>query len=132
MNTKIIYTVLFFIFIILTGFRVSRGGKPYNAGIFAIHKLIGLALGVFLIVIVSRVHKAIPLSSLEISALIATILIFVGLVAAGALLSIEAEGGLKQAGHGLLTAITLVHRILPYLAVFFTAASLYLLLIRRG
>jgi hypothetical protein len=132
MNTTLLYTGLFFILIILTGFWVSRAGKPYKVGIFTIHKLIGVALGVFLIVTVSRIHKTFPLSAFEISVLAVTILVFAGLVATGALLSIEAEGGLNKTSHSLLNTILLVHRIVPYLAVFFTAASLYLLLILRG
>lgn len=132
LNTKFIYTGLFFIFIFISGFLVSRSGKPYNVGLFTIHKLVGVALGIFLIVTVSRMRKIAPLSSLEISVLIATILIFVALVAAGGLLSIQAEGGLSNASQGLLNAIGLVHKLFPYLGVLSTSLILYLLLSRRS
>ncbi len=46
---KFVYTAVFFVWMILSGFWVSRSGKPYNTLIFTIHKFIGLGLGAFLI-----------------------------------------------------------------------------------
>ena len=132
MNTKFLYTGLLFLLIIPTGFWVSRSGKPYHVGIFTIHKLIGVALGLTLILTVARMHKANPLHSLEIVAVVITVLIFALLIAAGALLSIQAEGGLTSASQRLLTTLSLVHKIFPYLAVVSTGVTLYLLFYRKG
>jgi hypothetical protein len=130
MQSKVIITGLFFIFIFLFGFWLSRSGKPYNSLIFNLHKLIGLAMGVFLIVTVYRVHKTGPFTPIEILALVVTVLVFIILVVAGGLLSIEATGDLKNASQSTLSIISLVHKILPYLAVLSTEGTLYLLLFR--
>ena len=134
MNTtlsKAITAGLFFLFIFLSGFWLSRSGKPYSAIIFNIHKLIGLAAGVFLIVTVCRAHRVTPLGPAQVAAIVVTVLIFVGLVAAGGLTSIDAAGQLGNVGQSARAAILAAHRLLPYLAVLSTAATLYLLLARR-
>jgi hypothetical protein len=109
----------FFLFIFLSGFWLSRSGKPYSTMIFTIHKLIGLAAGIFLIVIVYRSYQAAPLGAPEIAAIGVTVLLFVTTVAAGGLASIDRA----------MPAIALrLHQIVPYAAVLSTAATLYLLL----
>ena len=131
MNTiplTIIGTGLFFLFIFLSGFVLSRSGKPYGSFIFNVHKLIGLAAGIFLVVTVYGSIHAAPLHHVEITAIVATVLIFVVLVAAGGLLSIDATGGLGSIGRPVLTVISMVHKLFPYLAVLSTACTLYLLL----
>ena len=113
---------LFFLFIFLSGFWLSRSGKPYNALIFNIHKLIGLATGVFLSLTVSQVHRAAPLGPLEINAVVVTALIFVGTVAAGGLSSIDRP---------MPSAISIMHKLFPYITVLSSAVTLYLLLSRK-
>jgi hypothetical protein len=112
-------TGLLLVFIFLSGLWVSRLGKPYNTLAITIHKLVGLATGVLLGVIVYQTHRVAPLGLLEIAAIVLTVLCFVGTVAPGALLSID-----KQA-----PAIVLrLHQFLPALTVLSTAGTLYLLL----
>ena len=112
---------LAFVFILLSGFWLSRRGKPYNVILSSIHKLISLAVLVYFIVIVFQVNKLAPLNPLEITASALAILFFVALFATGAILS---------AAKTILLTIRIVHRILPYLAILSTAATLYLFLIR--
>ena len=134
MNTtlpKFIGMGLFFIFIFASGFWLSRSVKPYSSSIFNIHKLIGLAAGIFLIVTVVRSGRMIPLRSIEIAAIAATAMLFLGLVVAGGLLSIIDGGGLANASQAVRAAIKTVHHILPYLAVISTAGSMYLLVSHR-
>jgi hypothetical protein len=126
-QTKFITTGVFFVFIFLFGFWLSRLKKPYHALIFNIHKLIGLALGVFLIANIYQVQKIFPLSLLEILTIAGTMLIYIILVAAGGMLSIQAAGGLPRASQPILTTILAVHQVFPYLAVLSTAVTLYLL-----
>jgi len=128
MNQKVITTGLFFGFVFIFGYWLSRSGKPYNALIFNIHKLIGLAMGIFLIVTVYRAHQATPLSPLDITVIAVTIIIFVSLVAAGGLLSIQAAGNFENISQSMSTAISVIHKVFPYLAVIATAVTLYLLL----
>ena len=119
---RVVSTGLFFVFIFLSGYWLSRSGKPYSAIIFNIHKLIGLAAGVFLIMTVYQIHRAAPLGPAEIAAIVVTILFFAGTVATGGLLSIDKP---------MPTAISMIHKLLPYVAVLSTAATLYLLLSRK-
>ena len=97
-NSQTIYTGLFFLFILLSGFWVARTGKPYNTVVFNIHKFIGLGLGYFLIRIVYLTNQAAPLNAIQWTAIAVTVFLFVFTVAAGGLLSILAEGGLKNMG----------------------------------
>ena len=132
MQSKAIITGIFFIFVFFFGYWLSRAGKPYNTLIFNGHKLIGLAMGVFLVVTVYRTHQAGPFSALQLAILALTVLVFILLVAAGGLLSAEAAGEIKNMSPSILRAISWVHKIFPYLALLATAGTLYLLLYRRG
>jgi hypothetical protein len=119
---RVIGAASFFLFIFLSGFWLSRSGKPYSAIIFNIHKLIGLAAGVFLVMTVYRIHQMAPLNPVEITAIVVTVLFFAATVAAGGLLSID-----KPAP----AVISMMHKLFPYLAVLSTAVTLYLLLSRK-
>ena len=134
MNTTqstIISAGIFFLFIILSGFWVSRSGKPYNGLIFNIHKFIGLGAGIFLVRTVCLTHQAAPLSGIQWTAIAITVLLFVFTVAAGGLLSVLAEGGLQNTGAAIQRVIELVHEVLPYVIVVSTGLTLYLLLFRK-
>lgn len=128
MNQKVITTGLFFGFVFIFGYWLSRSGKPYNALIFNIHKLIGLALGIFLIVTVYRTRQIAPFSPLDITVIAITVTLFFSLVAAGGLLSIQAAGNFENISQSMSTAISVIHKVFPYLAVIATAVTLYLLL----
>jgi len=130
-NSKMIYTGIFFLFIFLSGFWVSRLGKPYNGLFFNIHKLIGLAVGIFLIRTVYLTHQVAPLSPTQWTAIAVTVLLFLFTVIAGGLLSVLAEGGLENMGQTMQRDIELVHKISPYLIVVSTGVALYLLLFRK-
>jgi hypothetical protein len=116
---RVVSAGLFFLFIFLSGFWLSRTGKPYSGIILTIHKLIGLAAGVFLVMTVYRIHRVAPLSPVEITAIVVTVLFFAGTVTAGGLLSIDKP---------MPAAISMMHKLFPYLTVLSTAVTLYLLL----
>lgn len=118
-QVRVVGTGLLLVLVLLSGLWVRGSGKPYSTLPFTIHKLVGLATGVLLAVIVYQTHQAAPLGLLQIAAIVVTVLLFVGTVAAGALLSID-----KQ-----VPAIVLrLHQVLPVLTVLSTAGTLYLLL----
>ena len=127
-DSKMITAGIFFLFILLSGFWLSHSGKPYNRLIFNIHKLIGLAAGVYLIRTVYLNHQTAPLSGIQWTAIAVTVLLFILTVAAGGLLSVLAEGGLEKMGAATQRAIELVHKFSPYLIVLSTGVTLYLLL----
>lgn len=131
MGSKAIITGVFFAFVYLFGFWLSHSGKPFNSLIFNFHKLVGLAMGIFLILTVYRVHKTTPFSPVEILAITATIVIFMVLVVAGGLLSIQATSNLEITSQSIQTTISVTHKVFPYLAVLTTAGMLYLLLFQK-
>jgi hypothetical protein len=118
-QVRVAGTGLLFALIFLSGLWVSGSGKPYNTLPFSIHKLVGLAAGVLLAVIVYQTHQATPLGLLKITAIVVTVLLFFGTVAAGALLSI---------GKPMPAVVLKLHQIIPVLTVLSTAGTLYLLL----
>ena len=111
---------IFFLFIFLSGFWLSRSGKPYSTLIFTIYKLIGLAAGTFLVMTVYRVNKIGAFHPDQIVAVSITVVLFILTIVAGGLLSIEKPMPL---------VITIMHRVLPYLTTLSTGGTLYLLLI---
>ena len=118
-QVRVAGTGLLLVLIFLSGLWVSGSGKPYSTLPFTIHKLVGLAVGVLLVVIVVQTHKAAPLGLPAIAAIVVTVLLFAGTVAAGALLSINEQA----------PAIVLrLHQVLPVLSLLSTAGTLYLLL----
>jgi len=130
-NSNVIITGLFFVFVFLFGFWLSYSGKPYNSFIFNFHKLIGLAMGIYLTLTVYRAHQTAPFNPLIFLVITITVIIFFILVAAGGLQSIEAAGGLENINQSVSAAISVIHKVFPYLALFSVAVTLYLLLIRN-
>jgi len=103
----------------LSGLWVSRSGRPYSTLPFVIYKLVGLAAGVLLAVIVYQSHQAAPLRLLRIAAVVVTVLFFIGIVAADALLSIDRP---------MLSVVLRLHQVLPVLALLSITGTLYFLL----
>jgi uncharacterized protein YneF (UPF0154 family) len=121
MNTTVRAVVagLFFLFIFLSGIWLSRTGRPLNVAISTVHKLIGLAAGVFLLLTVTQQSRIVPLNATEWIAIVVTGLCFLGTVASGGFLSSDKP---------MPVAVLRVHQIVPILAVLSTATTLYLLL----
>jgi len=116
---RVVGAGLFFLFIFLSGIWLSRSGKPLNGLILNIHKLIGLAFGVLIIITLYRMNQAGALDAMEWAAVIVTGLLFVGTVVIGGLLS---TGKLVPA------AVLRLHQVLSVPTVLATAAGLYLVL----
>jgi len=121
-QARVIGAALLFLLILASGLWLSRSGKPFGTFLLTIHKLAGLGTGILLAVTVYRIHQVAPLALLEIAAVVVTVLLFAGTVAAGALLSIDKP---------MPAIVSKLHHITPYLAVLSTAVALYLLLSRR-
>ena len=108
----------FFLFIFLSGFWLNRAGRPHGMLPVTIHKLIGLALGVYLAWMIYQINKLIPLSSIQIIAVAVTVLFFAVNVVTGSLLSTNKP---------MPEAVSLVNKFFPYLTVVSTGVMLYLL-----
>ena len=116
-QVRVLSAGLFFLFIFLSGFWLSRTGKPYPTVLFTIHKLIALGAVVFLFLAVHRAQQTVPLGPREITVLVITGLFFAGTILAGGLLSL---------GKPVPEAVAWVHRLFPYLNVLSSAITLYL------
>jgi hypothetical protein len=122
MSSKFLFAGLFFVFILLSGFWLSRTGKPINTAILTIHKLISLGAAVLLGITIFRIHQATPLTVYETAAVAITLIFFIAMVATGGMLSTTK----------LMPGVILkVHQLMPYLVILATFASLYLVLVRK-
>ncbi len=119
---RIVGAGLFFLSIFLSGFWLSRSGKPYSVIIFNIHKLVSLAAVVFLIITIYQINQVAKLSAIELIASVVTGLLSLGTIVSGGLVSIDKP---------VPAAISMMHKLFPYLTVLSTAVTLYLLLSRK-
>jgi len=120
---RVVGAGLFALFIFLSGFWLSRSGKPHNGIIFNIHKLIALAAVALFVISLYRTNRVAGLSPVELLASVVTGLFLVGLFVTGALVSIDKP---------MPVIVLKLHHIMPYLAVPSTAATLSLLLSRAS
>lgn len=82
-----------------------------------VHKLIGLALGVYLAWMVYQTHKVIPLTSTQIIVVAVTVLLFAVNVATGSLLSTNKP---------MSEVVSVINKWFPYLTVVSTGIMIYL------
>ena len=115
---RVVGTGLFFLFILLSGFVLSKYGRPLNTIVFAIHKLVSVAMVVFLVRTFLQVNQAVDLGATQITAFVVTGLIFLSTVVAGSLLSFDKP---------MPAAVLTMHQITPFLTILSTAVTLYLL-----
>ena len=122
MSSKFLFAGLFFVFILLSGFWLSRTGKPINTAILTIHKLISLGAGIFLGITIYRIHQVTPLSPFEMAAVALTLLFFIAMVA---------TGGMLSTAKPMPGFVLKVHQFMPYLVIISAFANMYLLLVRK-
>ncbi len=121
--SRIALAALFFVFIFLSGFWLSRSGKPYGSFTLNIHKLIALAAVVFLFVTIRKLGQVTKLNSTELTISVVTGLLFLGATISGGLVSIDKP---------LPAVVPVLHRLLPWLVVLATGLTLYLVFRLRG
>jgi hypothetical protein len=109
---------LFFLVVFLSGFWLSRSGKPYSGILINVHKLVALAAVVLFVITLVRLNRIATLGALEVAGGAVTVLLAIGLFVTGALVSID---------HPMPPLVSTLHHLLPYLALLSTAATLYLL-----
>lgn len=118
-QTKLITAGALFLGTLLSGIWLSSSGRPYNTGIFTIHKLIALAAVILIAVSVRNLYRANELRSvLELAAVVATGVLFLVLIVTGALLSLNIT---------LSGLVLRVHQMAPLLALLSAALALFLL-----
>ena len=114
---RIVLIGLLFAFKFAAGFWLTRSGKPYNVAILAIHKIISLAILAMIGITIDRLRRDVGLASAEIIATAITGSLFLLTIASGGLVSTD-----KPANAVILT----VHRVVPFLTVLSTGATIYL------
>jgi hypothetical protein len=119
---RILYTIAFFLLIFVSGFGLSRSGRPYGVLLLTVHKLLSVGAVVFLTVVIVRVNRSVGLSSAELIAAVITGLLFIGTIATGGLLSTAKP--MPELVHRL-------HQVTPFLTLVSMAATLYLLFKRK-
>ena len=117
LTSKIIGTGVLFLFVFLSGFWLHNSGQPFNTITLTIHKLIALGTLIFIGVTIYQVNQVAPLSTTAIVATVITGIFFVMTIIAGGLLS------LKQP----VSAMSIVHKVGPFLTVASTIVTLYFL-----
>jgi len=119
---RILYIVVFFVLIFLSGFWLSRDGRPYGVLLLTVHKLLSVGAVVFLTVILVRINRMDGISSAELIAAVITGVLF---------LSTIATGGLLSTAKLMPALVHQLHQITPFLTLASTALTLYLLLTRK-
>jgi hypothetical protein len=117
--SKLIGAGILFLLIFLSGFWLSRSGRPYPAILFTGHKLVALGGLIFLAVTVFKVHQSAPLQTIQIIG---------AALAAGCFIAAIVTGGLLSLDKAMPLFLLRVHQTIPYLTVVSAGATLYLVL----
>ena len=110
---------LLFLFTFISGFWLSRSGKPFNGIVLTIHKLISLAAAALLGIFIYRNHQVAPLRTIELAA---------GVVTGSFFLDAVVSGGLLSTDKSMPAFVLTMHRLAPFLTVLSAAVTVYLLL----
>ena len=103
---------------LLSGFWLSRTGKPYNTWFFNLHKLIAVAMIVLLVIGVFNLVQSVELQTVLVAVAMGMgALLFLALVISGAMLSLDVYPRISLK----------VHRIAPLLALAASAFTVFML-----
>jgi len=115
--SRIIGARVLFVFVFLSGFWLNRSGRPINAIILTVHKLIALGTLIFIGVTIYQVSQVASLSTAAVAATAFTGISFVATIITGGLLSLAKP----------VSALSIVHKVGPVLTVFSAAVTMYFL-----
>lgn len=121
MNTdqiRVVPVALVLVAVLVTGFWLSRAGRPINSLLLNVHKLMALGVAVYLAVMAYRLHQAANLSSMEVTLVVVTGALFLASGIIGGLVSLEKPPP---------TILARLHLVLPILTAVSTAATLHIL-----
>ncbi len=110
----IFLTFLCFLAVFLSGFRLHNLGKPYRTLLLTIHKLIPIALLVYLGL---AVRLMTPFSTLAWLVVLFAIFCFVVMIATGGWISAAKEAP---------KVVLIIHKVTPCVTVLATGAAIYL------
>ncbi len=117
LTPKIIAMGALFLVVFLSGLWLNRLGRPINTLVLTAHKLIALGVLILIGVTIYQVNQIAPLSTAAIIATVMTGALFIVTIIVGGLLSLEQP----------VMAVSIVHKIGPFLTVASTIVTMYLL-----
>jgi TM2 domain-containing membrane protein YozV len=119
-NTKLIAAGILFLFTIISGVIVSHSGRPLNSVLVTMHKLIAIGTVVLIGIALNQMYKTVNGKEfIELSLTIITAVLFLALIATGALLTRE-EMQLPK-------VVLIIHQVAPLLTLISSAVTVYLL-----
>jgi hypothetical protein len=124
-TSKLIAAGILFLLTLISGVILSRSGRPLNIGLVTIHKLIAVGTVVLVGMAVYQLYKtADGKVIIEMSFMIITGILFLALIATGALLTRE-EMQLPE-------VVLKLHQAAPFLALISSSINIYLLVRGRS
>lgn len=117
---KLVAAGVLFIFILISGLIVSHSGRPLNIWLVGLHKLIAIGAVVLISIAINQLLKTTGEKTIIlISTLLITAVLFIAMIATGALLTRE-----EMQLPGIVLKI---HQVAPFLSLAFSGLSVYLL-----
>lgn len=117
---KLIAAAALAVLTVATGFVLSRSGRPFGVGPTTVHKLFAAAGVVLLVLAFRQLARAGVTSPLSVAFGVLAAVVFLALIATGALLTRE--------DLDLPRIVVGVHRMAPYLAFGLSAATVALMI----
>jgi hypothetical protein len=117
LTSRIIWTGVLFILVFLSGFWLYRSDRPLNTIVLTVHKLVALGALILIGVTVYQVNQVTALNAPAWIMVVVTGVLFVTTIITGGLLSLEQP----------VTAVSIVHKVGPFLTVGSTIVTVYLL-----
>ena len=119
LSSKLIAAGVLFLAALVSGVFLNRAGRPLNATIFGLHKIVALVTVVLLVVVSVQLYKSGETrAALELGAMILTGVCLLALFVSGALLSFE---------RSLPELALRIHKVAPALTLVSTIVTLVLL-----
>ena len=119
-TSKLVAAGILFLFTLISGLIVSRSGRPLNIWLVTVHKLIAIGTVVLIGMAVNQLYKtADGKVFIEMSVMVISGVLFLALIATGALLTRE-EMQLPE-------VVLKIHQMTPSLALIFSTITVFLL-----
>ena len=119
-TSKLVAAGILFLFTLISGLIVSRSGRPLNIWLVTVHKLIAIGTVVLIGMAVNQLYKtADGKVFIEMSVMVISGVLFLALIATGALLTRE-EMQLPE-------VVLKIHQVTPSLALIFSTITVFLL-----
>jgi len=119
-TSKLIVAGILFLFTLISGVIVSRSGRPLSIGLVTVHKLIAVGTVVLVGMAVNQLYKTVDGKAfIETSVMVISAILFLALIATGALLTRE-EMQLPE-------VLLKIHQVAPLLTLISSTVTVYLL-----